>query len=164
MTDGTEKDRKPAKSREEALQDMFTPEIRSAMADVNRDLDRYRVERSDEAYTKLAVSILSAASRGAVMSTPVTGLSKDGKGMELGTYESSVGKGYVLCTSPEEIAACPEPMIVFVNSGAVVQRAINDTEYKGIFINPYGKSPILLRREHMIMILQLMEKSRQSGK
>ena len=163
MTDGAEKDRKPAKSREDSLREMFTPEIRNAMADVIRDLDRYRVERSDEAYTKLAVSILSAASWGAVMSTPVTGFSKDGKGMELGTYESPAGKGYVLCTSPEEVAACPEQMVVLVDSAAIVQRAIAEKEHKGIFINPYGKSPVLLQREHMIMILQLMEKSRQAG-
>ena len=49
MTDGAEKDRKPAKSREDSLRDMFTPEIRSAIADVDRALDRYRVDRSDEA-------------------------------------------------------------------------------------------------------------------
>lgn len=39
MTDGAEKDRKPAKSREDSLRDMFTPEVRSAIEDVNNIID-----------------------------------------------------------------------------------------------------------------------------
>lgn len=157
MTDQAENN-KSAKSKEETLRDVFTPEIRRGIADVILDVDHYKEDRSDASYTKLAVSILQAASRNAAMFAPVTGVTKDGKGMIMGTYESPAGKGYVLCTSPEEAAACPEQIIVLVNSGAIVQRAVADKEYKGIYINPYGKWPFLLQRDHIILLLQLMGK------
>lgn len=162
MADRSDKEHKPAKSKEDALWDMFTPEIRRQIVDVIHAVDNYKVDRSDEAYTKLTVSVLLAATRNAAMFAPVTGLSKDKKGMELGTFESPAGKGYVLCTSPEEAAACPEQIIILVNSAAIVRRAVADTEYKGIYINPYGKWPVFFQRDHILMLLDLMEKRQQS--
>ena len=156
-TTATGTPKKKTKSKAETLAATFTPEMQKSLRDVNLAAERYKTDRSDGAYTALLAAVLTAAAGGALMFAPVSGLSGDQKGVELSSFRAGPVEGLVLCTTPEEAARCPEEMMILVRASAVVSAALRDREYRGIYLNPYGPVPCLLRKEHMATLLRLMQ-------
>ncbi len=84
---------------------------------------------------------------------PIASVNTHEKGFVPGKIETTDGKMYVLCTSPEEAALCPEETIVLIGMDSIVATASDDPDNNGICLNPCGRHPCFFPRDYIRRIL-----------
>ena len=140
-------------SKLEALRKMMTPERAEEIRDLQEAVAEFSRDGNDENYGKVLLAFFTAAKDARLAFSPVESLDMEKKGVVPGKVMTSGGKCYVVCTSPEEAALCPEGIIVLVKLDKMAVNGAEDPSCNGICLNPYGGHPCLIPRDYIRRIL-----------
>lgn len=71
-----------------------------------------------------------------------------------GVVQTTDGYYYSICTSPEQLALCPESSSIITTLDLMVVKSANDQDINGICINPYSTMPCFIPRDYIKRILK----------
>ncbi len=142
-------------NKRETLEKAMTLEQREAIRELQEAILKYNKSSNDQTYGEVLVAFFMAAKNAKVAFCPVASVNTNAKGFIPGKTETTDGKMYVLCTSPEEAALCPEEIIVLIGIDSIVSTAADDPDNNGICLNPYGGHPCFFPRDYIRRILGL---------
>ena len=123
---------------EEAMKETdkaMTEEQKERRQNLDKAYKDYCREESKDHFSELRFAFIMAAKSGVCGFSPFTVT------RQAAYYETENGSWYILMTTPEEAALCPEEMILYFNMDTVVRMAILDDRYSGLCVNPYGGHP-----------------------
>ena len=84
---------------------------------------------------------------------PVASFDFENNGFTPGKAVTADGSCYVICTSPEEAALCPEESVVVIGMDIIVAHVAGDPSCIGICLNPYGGRPCFFPMDYIRRIL-----------
>ncbi len=135
--------------KRETLEKAMTQEQKEDIRELQEAILKYTKEFSDQNYRELLVAFFMAARNAKVAFCPVSLVNTKGEGFVPGKIETTDGEMYVLFTSPEEAALCPEGIIVLIGMDRIVALASDDPDCNGVCLNPYGGYPCFFPREYI---------------
>ena len=150
-------------TKKEALEKMMTPEMKDGIRELQSAVEVYNRNSNDITYGEVILAFFTAAKYEKVAFCPVESMHMDKGAFEPGKVNTTIGKCYVLCTSPEEAALCPEPVIVVIGMDHIVATAAEDPACGGLCLNPYGGYPCTLPREYIRRILGMRPSERPTN-
>ena len=139
--------------KREVLNGMMTPEQKDAIHELQEAVISFVKNSDQEHYEKVLFTFFIAAKNGTAAYCPVESFNSEEKTFEPGKVATSDGKMYVVCSSPEEAALCPEESIVVVGMDHIIAAAAGDPDTNGVCLNPYGIRPCVFPRENIRRIL-----------
>ena len=139
--------------KRKVLDDMITPEQKAAIRDLQDAAIGFVRNGDQEHYEKVLLTFFIAAKNGTAAYCPVESFNTEEKTFEPGKVSTSDGKMYVICSSPEEAALCPDESIAVVGMDHIAAAAAGDPDTNGICLNPYGIRPCVFPREYIRRIL-----------
>lgn len=142
-------------TKKESLAQMMTPEIKEGLQDLQAAVLKYYKDSNDITYGEVLLAFFKAAKEEKVAFCPAESMDTEKNSFEPGKVNTTVGKCYVLCTSPEEAALCPEAVIVLVGMDHIVANAAEDSACGGLCLNPYGGHPCTFPRDYIRRILKM---------
>ena len=140
-------------NKRDTLEIAMTPEQKEGIQELQETFLKYSRNSNDKTYGEVLLAFFLAAKNSKVAFCPVAAINTKEEGFIPGKTETTDGKMYVLCTSPEEAALCPEEIIVLIGMDRVVGIAADDQDNNGICLNPYGGHPCFFPREYIQKIL-----------
>ncbi len=139
--------------KREVLSGMMTPEQKAGIRELQDAVIGYVRNGDREHYEKVLFAFFAAARDGKAAYCPAESFNSEEKTFEPGKAVTSEGKMYVVCSSPEEAALCPEKSIVVIGMDHILAVAAEDPEVNGICLNPYGIRPCFFPRDSIRRIL-----------
>jgi hypothetical protein len=140
-------------NKRDTLEKAMTSEQKDGIQELQEAFMKYSKNSNDKTYGEVLLEFFLAAKNTKVAFCPVASVNTKEKGFIPGKMETTNGKMYVLCTSPEEAALCPEEIIVLIGMDRVVEIAADDQDNNGICLNPHGGHPCFFPREYILKIL-----------
>ena len=137
--------------KKEAAAKMMNQEQKEAIRELQEAVERYNRNSSDKTYDEVLFAFFMAAKNAKAAFCPVE--SFESNGFMPGKAATTGGMSYVLCTSPEEAALCPEEVVVVIGMDVIVARAAEDSSCNGLCLNPYGGHPCFFPRDYIRRIL-----------
>ena len=89
-------------TKKEALEKMMTPEMKDGIRELQSAVEVYNRNSNDITYGEVILAFFTAAKYEKVAFCPVESMHMDKGAFEPGKVNTTIGKCYVLCTSPEE--------------------------------------------------------------
>ena len=129
----------------------LSPEQMELRSRLEKAVAEYNQEESEENFRALCLAFIYAAKG------KVSGFSPFDENNWSAYHEAENGSWYVICTSPEEAALCPEDRILLFNMDDVVKVTVRDRKHDGLCLNPHGGHPCFLRREGLGMLRSAVE-------
>ena len=140
-------------TKQESLARMMTPEMKDAIRELQEAVSKHNRNSNELTYGEVLMAFFAAAKSAKAAYCPVESMNTDTKSFEPGKVKTTVGNCYVICTSPEEAALCPEEVIVLIGMDHIVTAAAEDTTCNGLCLNPYGGNPCTFPRDYIRRIL-----------
>ena len=138
------------------LNEKMTPGQRRSLQKLNDAFDAYKGDLNRGHDFDLKASLVLAAMDGVLGFVPVKAMTKTNTVLGFG----KTGNGqywYVLCTSPEEAALCPEEILTCMKLETIVVKAIQNKDFAGLWLNPYGGHKCSISREDLALYSAMAE-------
>ncbi len=139
----------------DTLKKAMTPEQKEDIRELQEAILKFNKDGNDQTYGEVLRAFFMAAKNAKAAFCPVDSMNIEEKGFIPGKIVTTNGKMFVLCTSPEEAALCPEEIMVLVGMDRIVAMAYDDSDNNGICLNPYGGHPCFFPRDYIRIILEL---------
>ena len=154
--------------KQDSIKDLAKPEYLDVLGDINKAFEEYKQAVNENTYLQLAVSLLNATREQACVFTPFHNSERpENRGATIpGTVRTTKGNCYVICTTAEEAALCPDKFGILMTVSEILGFAVRDEDANGVCINPYGENPCLIPREYFLRLMnpiQAEEKTEGQG-
>ena len=134
-------------NKRDTLDRLMTPDQKEAIRELRDAVIRFYKDSSPKVYEQVLVAFFTAVRDGKAAYCPAESFDSAAGTFEPGKVKTSDGMMYVLCTSPEEAALCPEDSVVVIGMDHIVGTAAEDQKCNGVCLNPYGVRPCVLPRD-----------------
>lgn len=135
--------------KREVLDGMMTPEQKKDIRELQEAVLDFVRNGDQKSYEKVQLAFFAAARDGKATYCPAESFNSGEKTFEPGKVATTDGKMYVVCSSPEEAALCPDESIVVIGTDHIVAAAAGDPDANGICLNPYGMRPCFFPRAYI---------------
>lgn len=140
-------------NKRDALDQLMTPAQKEAIRTLREAVAKFYKDSRQEVYEQVLLAFFTAVREGKAAWCPAESFDSAAGSFEPGKVKTSEGMMYVLCTSPEEAALCPEDSVVVIGMEPIVATAAEDTKCNGLCLNPYGIRPCYLPRDTIRRII-----------
>ena len=144
--------------KENSLKELADPLFRDGLRIVNQAFEEYSRDVNHQTYAALAVAVLNTLMDDTILVfTPYFDDKANLGRTTPSKVQTSMGQCYVVCTTPEEAALCPDKFCIMMSTNEIISKAHKDEDANGVCINPYGEHPCLITREHLLILIKSMQ-------
>ena len=106
---------------------------------------KYAKEKAKDSYAEFLLCFFMSAKESCNVNVPTD---INDQGMNYCLVNTTDGPYYIVCTNADELCKCLSESSVIVTLDKMLVRMLNDSDVKGICVNPYGDFPCFIPQEY----------------
>ena len=148
--------REAAEKAWEQMNEKAAPAQRRSLQRLNEAFGVYREGLRADRRHRLRAALVLAAKEGCMCFVPAREMTADRMIPAYG-MNTVAEPCYMICTSPEEAALCPEKVLGCMKLESVISRTVRDKGFAGLWLNPYGGHRFYISREDLSLYCAMAE-------
>ena len=140
-----------------SLEELEIPFFQEDLRELNQAYDEYCKETTQLTYMQLVCNVMNSMMDHIDAFTPFFDDTTRLGRTTPSKVKTTVGWCYVICTSREEAALCPDKFCIMLSTKEIISKAFFDENANGVCINPYGDHPCLIPREYLLLLIKEMQ-------